>query len=254
MNATDTPVLVVITYLRAAAQGRELDFAIAGWRKHFRHRNYKIIIVGENLPKIDGNDVVLIESKRVPQPVMQYWGHVDYVSCLRKVHKVFPESKGFILVADDCYAVHDFSLAEVQMLKYLPGGIDYDPFSSNGWRRDKMKTKRLLESMGLPARNFTTHLPIWYEWGMIESLWDRFGMDHQSFVIEDLYHNIYFPVAPAIAIDEDDAWKCGVFSDRVTFQRLHRATAEKVWITNDPNGYCPTLERFLGQYYGITTN
>lgn len=244
-------ILVVITYLAQEAQGRELEFAIAGWRKHF-NEDYLIVLTGENLPHFEGDDIAYVESKRVPESKGNYRAHLDYVSCLRKVRQRFPEGEGFILVADDCYAVNDFTLADVKSLKYLPGGIDYDPRSPNPWRRDKMRTKRVLQLSGYPQRNFTTHLPIWYEWDKLEALWHEYNMDRISYVVEDLYHNIYFPVAGAIEINEDaDNLKCSVYTTRPDPARLRRALDTKIWITNNPDGYVPVLEEFLLKLYGI---
>ena len=243
--------LVVITYLAKEAQGRELQYAIAGWRRHFKE-DYMIVLTGEDLPYIEGNDIAYVYSERVPASPGNYRAHLDYVSCLRKVRKRFPESEGFILVADDCYAVNDFDLATGKALKFMPGGIDYDPQSPNPWRRDKMRTKRVLQANGYPQRNFTTHLPIWYEWEKLERLWDEFGMDRTSFVVEDLYHNIWYPIAGAAIVDEDsDSLKCSVYTTHPDPARLRRALDTKIWITNNPDGWQPALEAVLREHFGI---
>lgn len=243
--------LVIITYLAKEAQGRELEYAIAGWRRHFKE-DFLIVLTGEELPYIEGDDIAYVYSERVPASPGNYRAHLDYVSCLRKVRKRFPESEGFILVADDCYAVNDFDLATVKELKCMPGGIDYDPQSPNPWRRDKMRTKRVLQANGYPQRNFTTHLPIWYEWEKLERLWDEFGMDKTSFVVEDLYHNIWYPVAGAATIDEDsDNLKCPVYTTHPDPARLRRALDTKIWITNNPDGWQPALEAVLKEHFGF---
>ena len=246
-------ILVVITYLPIAAQGGELEFAVAGWRKHFKE-NYRIVIVGENLPDFPfmGDDITCIQSKRVPARQGQYRQHLDYVSCLKKVRAMFPDSDGFIHVADDCYAVNDFNLSDVKVLKCMHGMIDYDPLSPNDWRRDAMKTQRLLKGMGYPYRNFTTHIPIWYDWDKIEALWDKYDMENESYVIEDLYFNIYFPIAGAVELDEDsDPYKCGVYTTRPNPERLLSAFQNKIWITNNPDGWQKPLIALLEMHYGI---
>lgn len=243
--------LVVIPYLASAAQGYELDYAIAGWRKHFKE-DYLIVLTGEGLPKYDADDIVCIESKRVPDVPNQYRQHLDYVSCLKKVRKAFPESEGFIMVADDCYAIRDFTMKDVKPMKFIHGGIDYDPKSPNAWRRDAMKTKYLLKSLGLPDRNFTTHIPIWFEWDKVEELWDKFDMEHESYVIEDLYFNYYYPVAGAIELNEDsDNIKCGVYNTRPNPERLLAAFSNKIWINNNPDGWQPCLVNLLEMHYGM---
>ena len=163
-----TPFLVVIPYLASAAQGRELEYAIAGWRRHFKE-DFLIVLTGENLPHIEGDDIVLVESKRVPNVDGQYRQHLDYVSCFKKVRQRFPDSQGFIFVADDCYAINDFDLVDVLVPKFLErnlGGFHID--SPNGWRVDKAKTRCALVDGGYPQMNYTTHLPIWFDWDKIE--------------------------------------------------------------------------------------
>ena len=137
--------LVVITYLPSAAQGRELEYAIAGWRMHFKEPSFRIVVVGEHLSPLPGDDLTFIESPRVPATEGNYRAHCDYVSCLRKVRKAFPEQEGFILVADDCYAMNDFTLEDVKVRKILETDLTtFKKDSSNAWRRDKARTRDLL--------------------------------------------------------------------------------------------------------------
>jgi hypothetical protein len=248
MEQGDT--LIVITYLAEAAQGDELHYAIEGWRRHFLEP-YHIVVIGEGVPEPDGDDITCIESKRVPPKEGQYRAHLDYVNCLRKVRKAFPSTEGFILVADDCYAVNDFTLDDVKTLKCLKGEVDFDPESPNMWRRDKMRTKRALEDILLPCRNFTTHLPIWYEWNKWEAIVKMFRMDEVSHVIEDLYHNYYYTIAPAIVLGEDDdIYKCSVYSSRPNPARLRREAEERIWVTNNPDGWVAPLKELLKEHFG----
>lgn len=240
--------LVVIPYLAAAAQGRELEFAIAGWQKHFKEE-HRIVIIGEGVPKIRRKGITCIESKRVEAPG-QYRQHVDYVSCFRKVHKKFPDSEGFIFVADDCYAVNDFNIADVKCLKMQEPDIFYDENSPNMWRQDKLKTMRLLKSEGYRTRNFTTHLPYWFDWDKIEALWDKYDMDHQSYVIEDLYYNIYNGDMMPFQLDvRRDNLKYTASNTTPNEAELRQAFVDKIWINNSPDGYTKILELLLDEHY-----
>lgn len=243
--------LVVITYLPIAAQGGEINFAIEGWRRHFKE-NYHIVIVGEDIPEFKGDDITVIQSKRVPERIGQYRQHLDYVSCLKKVHAAFPDTDGFILVADDCYALNDFTIDDVKVTKCLPGGLDYDPNSTNMWRRDVMKTKFKLQKLGRPQRNYTTHIPIWYDWDKIEFLWKEFDMENKSYVIEDLYFNYFYPNAGVVELDEDsDKYKCGVYSRHPHPQKLLNALKNKIWITNSPKGWRQDLINLLNMHFNM---
>ena len=60
----ENKVLVVIPYLASAAQGRELEFAVAGWRKHFKE-NFLIVVVGDYHKVCStGDDIFFIPCPR----------------------------------------------------------------------------------------------------------------------------------------------------------------------------------------------
>lgn len=250
------PVTIVIPYLPAGAQGREIEYAVAGWLRHFKHP-HRIVIVGEGLLVLprwiqEHHHVFLAESPRVPAILDQYRQHLDYVSCFRKVRAMFPESTGFIFVADDCYAVNDFDLADVQFFKMQEPTLNFDIHSTNAWRRDKAKTRFALQAEGYPTRNFTTHLPQWFEWDAIESLWERFHMDRESYVIEDLYFNIYYQDRIPFQLDRwRDNLKLGVYTKDPDPAELARALYHKIWITNSPEGWVPALENLLKLHFEL---
>ena len=244
--------LVVIPYLASAAQGREIEYAIAGWRKHFKE-NYLIVLVGEGLPQLDAQDVYCLESPRVAAIEGQWRQHLDYVSCFKKVHEEFPDTDGFIMVADDCFALNDFDISDVKLLKMLEPDFSFREDSPNGWRRDKMKTKKVLQAASLPTRNFTTHLPQWYDWDKIEALWEKYDMLHSSQVIEDLYYNTYYADRIPFQLQQDtDNLKCGVYDkSAATKERIAKAPSRKIWITNSPDGWCKELTDVLKKHYNM---
>lgn len=244
-------ILVVIPFCSAGAQGRELEYAVAGWRKHFKE-DFIIALAGENHPVTrTGDDIVCVESERVPYVFGQNRQHCDYVSCLRKVHKAFPDSNGYIMVADDVYPVNDFDFADVRFLKAMPGDIFSVANPFNPWEVDKVKTRKALLDAGYPIHNYTTHLPEWYEWDKVEPLWDRFHMDEDSHTIEDLYFNIYFKDRIPFLLNDDDNLKAGFYGDEVPEEVYDIALKRKIWITNSPEGWVPELEERLKKHYGI---
>lgn len=44
---------------------------------------------------------------------------------------MFPETDGFIMVADDCYAVNDFDISDVKLLKMLEPDFFFKEDSPN---------------------------------------------------------------------------------------------------------------------------
>ena len=242
--------LVVIPYCSAGAQGRELEYAVAGWRRHFKEQ-YQIVIAGEHHPIADtGKDICCVESPRVADIPGQYRQHLDYVSCFKKVREAFPKSKGFIFVADDVYAVNDFDMTDILFLKQIAPDIDYEPKSPNAWRRDAMKTRAKLVEGGYPTRNYTTHLPQWFEWDKLAALWERYDMEHESYVMEDLYYNIYYPDRVPMTLNiMYDNLKCGIYERDFNFGFVNGALRNKIWINNSPNGWSYNLIQVLERHY-----
>lgn len=246
-------VLVVIPFCSAGAQGRELEYAVAGWRKHFKE-NYMIVIAGEDHPVTKtGDDICCVPSKRVEPKEGMYRQHLDYVSCFKKVRKAFPDSKGFIFVADDVYAVNDFDLSDVKLLKMQSAQIAYENFPFNGsFPGDKSRTRATLLKAGLPIRNFTTHLPQWFEWDKLEALWEKYDMENTSYIFEDLYYNTYYPTRVPLQLDIFwDNLKCGVYRSNPDYAVIRRAFKTKIWIQNSEVGWTPKLDELLRDYYKL---
>lgn len=249
----DDRILVVIPYCSEGAQGRELEYAVAGWRKHFKEK-YLIVIAGEDAPIAHtGDDIVCVPSERVPERDGQYRQHLDYVSCFRKVREQYPDQEGFVFVADDVYAVNNFDIIDIKVLKQVGANMAYAANSANAWERDAARTASKLLAEGYPIRNFTTHLPQYFEWDKLAVLWDRFDMDNTSYVFEDLYYNIYFPdrVPLQLHIDHDN-FKCGIYRENPDWNKIRNAfDGGKIWIQNNPRGWSPQLDWMLAEYYGI---
>ena len=244
--------LVVIPFFAGGAQGRELEYSIAGWRRHFKEP-YTIVVVGDHHPVVDtGDDIVFIECERVPeQKPENYRPHIDFVKKFKAVRKRFPDSKGFIFVADDCYAVNDFDINDVKVLRQNSERLKVGSLTS-AWERDKKKTVELLQKEGYPIRNFTTHIPAWIEWDKLEALWERFDMEHNSYIFEDLYFNIYYPTRIPLTLHIDhDNYKCGVYRPNPRMNYIYDAFKKKIWIQNSVEGWIPALDKILSNYYGI---
>ena len=248
-----TKYLVVIPFFKGGAQGRELEYAVAGWRRHFLE-NYQIVVVGDYHPVTDtGKDITFIECERVgEQPSGNYRPHIDFVKKFRAVHKAFPNTKGFIYTADDVYAVNDFDIHDIMTMKQRASNLDEYSDYGNAFRRDMAKTRRLLVSEGYPTRNYTTHLPVWFDWDKLEAMFDKYDMDHNSYVLETLYFNIYYPnrVPLQLNIDHDNL-KCGVYRAHPRLDYIHRAFKKQIWIQNSVEGWIPALDKILSDYYGV---
>lgn len=244
--------LVVIPFFAGGAQGRELEYAVAGWRRHFKEP-YRIVLVGDHHPVADtGDDITFIPCERVgPQPEYNYRPHIDFVKKFKAVRKAFPKSDGFIFVADDCYAVNDFDINDIKVLRQNGSKLNVGA-QTKPWEREKKKTVELLQKEGYPIRNFTTHIPCWIEWDKLEALWEKYDMEHNSYIFEDLYFNIYYPTRIPLQLHIDyDNCKCGVYRPNPRMWYIEEAFKKKIWIQNSVEGWIPALDRMLAAYYGL---
>lgn len=250
------PLLVIIPYLMKEAQGDELKLAVAGWLQNYRGRVH-IVIVGEGVsclseePLLKRRSITLVESERVPEKEGCYRSHLDYVSCFRKVRRLFPDSTRFVLVADDCFCIRPFGMKDLQRLFIVADSFTGNINSENGWLRDKARTRALLDRESLPHRDFTTHLPYLFEWDKWEAIVDKYGMDDQSYVIEDLYYNTYFSDSDAeLLCHESDEVRCWMGNGRVPPEDVYRAiNGRKIWVCCSVNGYSYIVEDILKKHY-----
>lgn len=244
-------ILVVIPYFKEGAQGNELKYAIAGWRKHFKE-DFKIVIVGDYHPVVEtGDDIEFIECKRVPpQPRENYRPHIDHVHKFRTVYQHYPDSKGFIYTCDDIYAVKDFTLEDVKRPKVRCKTILGSLRHRNKWVVDNYRTKLILKGKSLPAMNWVCHLPVYYDWDKLFSIYNKYQCDTKSRVVEQLYFNTYYSNSDYIVIEEQpNDYQFKVWSKDVSEDDIKEAMKTKYWICNSIKGWSPTLEKILDNYY-----
>lgn len=234
-------VLVVIPYCKEGAQGREIEYAIAGWRKHFKE-NFTLVVVGDYAP---GADVYVYCPRIEHKDDGNYLPHLDHVHKFLKVLQVFPQVDGFIYACDDMYAVKDFTLADVKQLKYLDNDIGGDMLSGNGWERDSAKTRNLCLSHGIAIRNYVCHLPVYYEKKKLLAIYDKYDCEHNSCIVEDVYFNTYHAGETA---DQVYKWRFGLNS-QVPKSEIEWAIGNKTWIINSPLGWSDDLDSILNEYY-----
>lgn len=245
-------ILVVIPYFAAGAQGRELEYAVAGWRKHFKE-DYFIVVVGDYHPVVDtGDDIVYIECPRVDNVEGEYRAHLDHANKFKTVMEKFPDAKGFIYTCDDIYAVNNFDMTDVLVIKARERCISATISSDNAWRRNNAKTKALLQKEGLPTVNYVCHLPVYFECEKLKSIMDKYDCYHNSYVVEQLYFNTYFKDRVPLILNIDfDNYKCAVNRPNPRWWYVEKAFKEKVWITNAVEGWTPKLDEILSNYYGV---
>lgn len=237
-------VLVVIPYCSDGAQGREIEYAIAGWRRHFK-TPCEIVVVGDYAPGAD----VFVNCPRIEhKDDGNYLAHLDHVHKFLRVLGLFPEADGFIYACDDMYAVKDFTLDDVKRLKYLEDDMGGSLLSPNAWDRDLAKTRNICVAAGLPVREYVCHLPVWYDKDKLLAVYRDFDCEKSSCVVENVYFNRYFAGQEA---DQADVWRLGL-NGYVEPEVLKAAIGVKTWIVNSPLGWSDALDGVLNEYYNGT--
>lgn len=246
-------VLVVIPYLAKAAQGREIEYAVAGWRKYFKEP-YHIVVVGDYNPVVDtGDDISFIECPRIAKPPLgNYRPHLDHVHKFREVRKHFPDTSGFVYTCDDIYAVRDFNLSDIMLLKVKSLSITGNSESKNAWVRDNVRTRQTLRKRGMQAYNWVCHLPVYYEWDKLFKIYDEYNCDRKSYVVEQLYFNTYYAgVMPVVLNPESDDIQYRLNSPGTNIEGFKKAISNKIWLNNSVKGWKPEMETILQEYYGL---
>lgn len=247
----ESKYLIVIPYITGESQGNELRYCIAGWRQHFMEP-YHIAVVGDYHKIVDtGDDITYIPCKRVEKKDGQYRCHLDFVNKFKAALREFPNTSGFIFCCDDYYAVNDFTIEDIKSWKYISES-KFSHQSKNHWHRDKAKTADKLREEGYPTLNYTTHLPQWYLWHKLVALWDKYNMAEESYVMEDLYYNIYHENEPLIRLDaKNDNIKLGICTKQLDEQAIRDAMKNKIWLNNSVKGWSPKLGLILKEHYKL---
>lgn len=245
--------LVVIPYLAEAAQGDELLLAVTGWRKHFK-QPHRIVIVGDFHPVVEAaKDITFIECPRITGAAEgQYLPHLDIVHKFRRVHEWFPDTEGLIYACDDMYAVRDFTLDHVLAPKLPHEGYDIPDFDwrkERGWMSDLGKTRELCEREGFTQKNWVCHLPIFFSWEKLIEILDRYGCDHESYIVENIYYNkiaILYAMGGVPVLDSE-CFQHEVKTSNPGFETTDEVG--KIWITNANSGWSERLEEIIWKHY-----
>lgn len=242
--------LVIIPYLAREAQGLEISFAIAGWRKHFL-APHRIVVVGDYPTLLDNQECDFIPCPRIAPVEGQYLPHLDIIHKIDQALIRYPEYDGFIYTCDDIYAVNDFGPEEILFPKVqdavMPVVADDE---GNGWWKDLGKTRAECLSYGYGIRNWVCHLPVYYDTKKYLEILDRHDCRHKSFVVENLYFNAYYSSRVPLVLAKGNNLKYPV---QGAFNRaeVEKAFKEKIWIYNSVNGWCDEFAEMLDAHFEL---
>lgn len=250
-KAVEKKLLVALPYLKSEAQGRELEFAIYGWLRHFKE-DFKLVIIGDDPGFLDkfSEQVEFVECKRVPVHPTLCTKHLDFINKMKKIIALYPEYGAMIWTFDDVYAINDFGLAEIQLLKQNQQEMYGDLRDKNRFIQDMARTRDTLVAEGKSTRNYTTHLPYYFEFEKLLELIDKFDMSNTSYVVECLYYNYFYPNRVPLQLNiMFDNIRCAIWRSNPRMEIVRAAFEKQIWIVNSPEGYIPELVKLLDEHY-----
>ena len=220
-------VSVVIPYCKEYAQGNELLFALRSWYQNAAEE------------WMDGENLTLIECPRCSD-----------IPSVDTLHKLWtaqesPEVTGaFIWTNDDIYLMNPVGLDHIRIPKVL-GPLRPESYSGH-YRAAMRHTMELLAESGLPALNYGTHTPLWFE---KERLAAFLPADDPKATEGTLFTSLYFnqcnTVHPVRLDWKTDPFLLPVVSREPDEKYVYRLLQNKVFMNNARSGYSPWLEKFL---------
>lgn len=238
-------ILVCIPYLKAGAQGNELELAVAGWKRHFKE-DFVLVIVGDDEPFMEGDDQII----HLPHTCVANGNPpLDIIQKMLLVINRFPEYQGMVWANDDMYAINNFDLNDVKLLKCI-GLLAGDANSSNHFQRNMAKTAKVLKDAGKSLWNYATHLPVYYEFEKLLELIEMHNLEKESHLVGSLYFNTFFPDRIPLKLDITfDNFKCGIYRPNPNMDIVRAAFKNKIWINNSQSGYVPDVMSLISKHY-----
>lgn len=238
----NTPV-VVIPYVSAEAQGNELRWALRGWAKHMP--DAKIVIIGDKEPWMDEEELAFIECHKIGvNPPM------DILNKMQNVidSELIPDK--FIWANDDQYPVNTIYFPDLEINKYH-GMLEVNVKGAVGkYKENKQNTIDLLKENDMPLRDFSTHLPVVYEKSKLKEMFEKFDMEDQSYLIQSIYFNMFFPYDLPILLDiHSDNMKCGIYRQKVSVPNMRKFIKEKKFFNNSQTGFSDVFSKFMNEVY-----
>lgn len=241
-------VLVVLPYSQNGAQGNEIRLALAGW-KRFCTFDYHYVVIGDfdDSLREEFGWVEFINVNRIPKRKKQYNPLLDVLNKLDIACQRFGgEYSGFVRTMDDFFAIKPFGLEDVAHTYYISTSFEGNKNApTNFWCHSKWKTRALLDREGLPHVNYTTHHPCYFEIENLKALFDKYNMREESYVLDDLYYNVFEHDKPILA----DTIRLGIWNNDIFRNKFQKAIKNPniKFVCNSVKGWCPELEDELGK-------
>jgi len=239
----EVPKLTVcIPYLKSAAQGDELRYALRSLQKNMCEE-FQVVIIGDREDWFS-DEIIHIESVQFSKNPQ-----IDTLEKLKLAIADERVSDHFIWSNDDIYMVSPVMLADIQILT-AHGKLKRMEGSPKTYEINRNKTIDLIGRFGngeMPIHNYDTHTPVFYDKEKLVELFEELPeLSSEGLLLPSIYFNAFFwNVIPQQIDNLNGNYLLRVVSpnpDRNVFSKLVR---DKKFLNNAESGYSPLLLEFL---------
>jgi len=249
--------LLLIPYLRAGAQGGELETAVNGWLKYFQG-DLRICVIGDDTPitrklQREGKITVAVLPRRAEdasEPAL------DIVRKMKWAISYFDgEFDGCIWSNDDIYPVAPVTISDIKVLKGVGADLTGNISSPNHFQRAMYRTREVLQSVGRPVYNYSSHCPRWFYFKRLATLMNSFALLSTPLLIESLYFNYWYTNPKAVRVNVNkpgNRFKCGLYTDdhEANLRTLKEALERGVlFVNHSPKGWSEALILAIRAHY-----
>lgn len=243
---TAPKLAVVIPYLKSAAQGEELLYAVRSIAKNFTEE-FQLVIIGDKEDWF-GEEILYIDHACI--------GADPQADVIDKMQEILMDKRigfDFVWSNDDIYFVGQTSLDDIKVLKVdgeLKVGSSYTVYDDN-----KGKTIMALKSRKLPIRNFDVHMPFFFEKRKMVDLFVAFPeMFNQGLLIGSMYFNLFNDESVPVEQHkwESDKWALRVISKLETEEKkniFRSLIGTKHFLNHSEAGYSELLMDWIARQF-----
>lgn len=240
-------ITIVIPYLKEKAQGSELLFAVRSIAKNFIGANVQLVVIGDKEDWFS-DQIMFIDKACIgsnPQ--------ADVVEKMKVIILDQRIGEDFIWSNDDIYFVAPTTLEDIKILK--TAGLLVNEHGNTGlYNKNRALTLEALNEIGLPIRNFDTHMPFYFEKEKMMKVFESFPTLEKGLLIASAYYNLHHSKdEPAERYDwRTDKWLLRVVSDlqseekKELFRNLIR---QKHFLNHSEAGFSKLLNDWLSRQF-----
>lgn len=227
---------VVIPYLKSKAIGEELKYSVRAWRKNLP--DCKIVVIG------DAEDWFSDELTFIPAPVVSENPQVDVAAKMFVAIASSEVSEEFIWSNDDIVPICRVHLSDISLLK-SNGLLSDNKQVATLYNENRSKTIDVLKTHRNACFDYSTHTPFLFTKRDLVSVFEKYQVGDQGYLISSLYYNTVFNDYRPIKITGgmDCNFTAYIYRPDVPKTSLEKVFAERKYINYNDKGYPLAIAR-----------